>query len=102
MDFRTQVDNVSYKLANGKKLTNDGVMSNRLWLNMKFQADENSSFFLEHLRTINCMETTELILPMQMEPQIILDLIGLPMRQLQMTMKLKLKKRFGYMPMTLS
>lgn len=45
VDFRTQVDNVSYKLANGDKKTNDGVMSNRLWLNMKFQADENSSFF---------------------------------------------------------
>lgn len=45
VDFRTQVDNVSYKLANGEKRTNDGIMSNRLWLNMKFQADENSSFF---------------------------------------------------------
>lgn len=45
VDFRTQVDNVSYKLANGKKLRNDGIMSNRLWLNMKFQADDNSSFF---------------------------------------------------------
>ena len=45
VDFRTQVDNVSYKLANGKKLQNDGIMSNRLWLNMKFKADDNSSFF---------------------------------------------------------
>jgi hypothetical protein len=45
VDFRTQVDNVSYKLANGKKLKNDGIMSNRLWLNMKFQADDHSSFF---------------------------------------------------------
>ncbi|MDD2639732.1 MAG: DUF3373 family protein [Arcobacteraceae bacterium] len=45
VDFRTQVDNVSYKLGNGKKIRNDGVFSNRLWLNMKFQADDNSSFF---------------------------------------------------------
>lgn len=45
VDFRTQIDNISYKLANGEKLQNDGVMSNRLWLNMKFKADENSSFF---------------------------------------------------------
>lgn len=45
VDFRTQVDNVSYKLANGEKRSNDGILSNRLWLNMKFQADENSSFF---------------------------------------------------------
>lgn len=45
VDFRTQVDNVSYKLANGKKLSNDGILSNRLWLNMKYKADDNSSFF---------------------------------------------------------
>lgn len=45
VDFRTQADSVSYKLGNGKTLNNDGVLSNRLWLNMKFQADENSSFF---------------------------------------------------------
>lgn len=45
VDFRTQVDSISYKLANGDKKRNDGILSNRLWLNMKFQADENSSFF---------------------------------------------------------
>lgn len=45
VDFRTQVDNVQYKLGDGTKLKNEGVLSNRLWLNMKFQADEQSSFF---------------------------------------------------------
>lgn len=45
VDFRTQVDNVTYVLGNGKKISNDGILSNRLWLNMAFQADENSSFF---------------------------------------------------------
>ncbi|MFA7082947.1 MAG: DUF3373 family protein [Arcobacteraceae bacterium] len=45
VDFRTQVDSISYKLGDGTKLKNEAVMSNRLWLNMKFQADENSSFF---------------------------------------------------------
>ncbi len=45
VDFRTQVDSISYKLGNGQKLKNEGLLSNRLWLNMKFKADENSSFF---------------------------------------------------------
>ncbi|MFY9075266.1 hypothetical protein CRU99_10165 [Malaciobacter mytili] len=45
VDFRTQYDNVQYKLSNGKKLTNNSIYSNRLWLGMKFQADENSTFY---------------------------------------------------------
>lgn len=45
VDFRTQVDNLNYKLANGKKLKNEAVMSNRLNLGMKFKADENSLFY---------------------------------------------------------
>jgi hypothetical protein len=45
VDFRTQMDSISYKLGNGKTLKNEAVLSNRLWLNMKFQADDHSSFF---------------------------------------------------------
>lgn len=45
VDFRTQVDNIQYKLANGKTLNNEAVMSNRLWLGMKFKADDHSSFY---------------------------------------------------------
>ncbi|MAD41075.1 MAG: hypothetical protein CL623_01610 [Arcobacter sp.] len=45
VDFRTQVDNIQYKLGNGKKLRNEAVLSNRLWLGMKYKADENSIFY---------------------------------------------------------
>ncbi len=45
VDFRTQVDNLNYKLANGKRLKNEAVMSNRLELGMKFKADDNSLFY---------------------------------------------------------
>jgi hypothetical protein len=45
VDFRTQVDNIQYKLGNGKKLKNEAVLSNRLWLGMKYKADENSIFY---------------------------------------------------------
>lgn len=45
IDFRTQYDNVQYKLGNGKKVSNEAIFSNRLWLGMKFQADDNSIFY---------------------------------------------------------
>lgn len=45
VDFRTQVDNLQYKHANGSKSKNNALMTNRLWLGMKYKADENSSFF---------------------------------------------------------
>ncbi len=45
IDFRTQVDNLQYKLANGEKIKNSAIMSNRLLLGMKYQADENSLFY---------------------------------------------------------
>ncbi|QKJ21568.1 DUF3373 family protein [Poseidonibacter lekithochrous] len=45
VDFRTQIDNLQYKLGNGKKLKNEALMTNRLWLGMKYQADENSIFY---------------------------------------------------------
>ena len=44
VDFRTQVDNIQYKLANGKKAENDALVTNRLWLGAKYKADDNSSF----------------------------------------------------------
>lgn len=45
VDFRTQYDSVQYKMSNGQKLKNESLLSNRLWLGMKYKADENSSFF---------------------------------------------------------
>jgi hypothetical protein len=45
VDFRTQVDNIQYKLGNGNKVKNNALLTNRLWLGAKYQADENSSFF---------------------------------------------------------
>ncbi|WP_419770780.1 MAG: DUF3373 family protein [Candidatus Marinarcus sp.] len=45
VDFRTQMDSITYKLGNGTKLKNSSVLSNRLWLGMKYQADENSLFY---------------------------------------------------------
>lgn len=44
VDFRTQVDNIQYKLANGSKAKNDALLTNRLWLGMGYKADDNSSF----------------------------------------------------------
>lgn len=45
VDFRTQVDNIQYKHANGAKSKNNALMTNRLWLGMKYKADENSTFY---------------------------------------------------------
>ena len=44
VDFRTQVDNIQYKHADGSKSKNNALMTNRLWLGMGYKADENSSF----------------------------------------------------------
>lgn len=44
VDFRTQYDGINYELGNGTKLRNTSLYSNRLWLGMKFQADENTLF----------------------------------------------------------
>lgn len=44
VDFRTQGDNIQYKLADGSKAKNDALLTNRLWLGAKYQADDNSSF----------------------------------------------------------
>lgn len=44
VDFRTSVDNLSYKMADGSKQKNDALFSNRLWLNMNYAATKNLSF----------------------------------------------------------
>ena len=44
VDFRTQVDNIQYKHADGSKSENNALLTNRLWLGAKYKADDNSSF----------------------------------------------------------
>jgi len=44
VDFRTSVDNLHYKMADGSKQENDALLSNRLWLNMSYAATKNLSF----------------------------------------------------------
>jgi len=44
VDFRTAYDNVRYKLADGSKQKNNDIITNRLWLNMDWAANENMSF----------------------------------------------------------
>jgi hypothetical protein len=44
VDFRTSYDNIEYKMANGDKYENDGLFTNRLWLNMNYAATKNLSF----------------------------------------------------------
>lgn len=43
-DFRTSVDNLNYKMADGSTIKNNAVLSNRLWLGMSYAANENLSF----------------------------------------------------------
>lgn len=44
VDFRTSFDNLDYRMANGSKQENDALLSNRLWLNMSYQANDNVKF----------------------------------------------------------
>ncbi|WP_428024499.1 DUF3373 family protein [Arcobacter sp.] len=44
IDFRTQMDNISYKLSNGTKAKNDALMTNRLWLGMGYSPNDNTIF----------------------------------------------------------
>ena len=44
VDFRTSYDNLQYKTAGGKKYTNDGLYSNRLWLGMGYAPTSNMIF----------------------------------------------------------
>jgi hypothetical protein len=44
VDFRTSVDKITYKLANGTEATNDNLLTNRLWINMAYAPSSNISF----------------------------------------------------------
>ncbi len=44
VDFRTSVDSIEYKTANGLTHKNDSLFSNRLWLNMGYAPSENMVF----------------------------------------------------------
>ncbi|OHD96703.1 DUF3373 family protein [Sulfuricurvum sp. RIFOXYD12_FULL_44_77] len=44
VDFRTSLDNIHYKMADGSKQKNDALFSNRLWLNMSYAATKELSF----------------------------------------------------------
>jgi hypothetical protein len=44
VDFRTSYDSINYKLADGTKKSNDGLLTNRLWLNMAYAPNSNLSF----------------------------------------------------------
>jgi len=44
VDFRSSYDNIQYTMANGDKVSNDALFSNRLWLNMNYAATKNLSF----------------------------------------------------------
>ena len=44
VDFRTSVDNLQYKMADGSKQENNALFTNRLWLNMNWAATKHLSF----------------------------------------------------------
>lgn len=44
VDFRTSYDSVNYKMADGSHNENNDILTNRLWLNMDWAANENISF----------------------------------------------------------
>ncbi len=44
VDFRSSYDNLQYTMANGDKVKNDALLSNRLWLGMSYAATKNLSF----------------------------------------------------------
>ncbi|MGE4295556.1 MAG: DUF3373 family protein [Campylobacterales bacterium] len=45
VDYRAAIDNISYTMADGSKAENPDLMTNRLWLNMKYQPKSNLAFF---------------------------------------------------------
>ncbi|NOQ29701.1 MAG: DUF3373 family protein [Helicobacteraceae bacterium] len=45
VDFRSSVDNINYKMADGSKASNDAFLATRLWLGAKYQASDNVIFF---------------------------------------------------------
>ena len=44
VDFRTAYDMVNYEMADGSRHENNNILTNRLWLNMDWAANENISF----------------------------------------------------------
>lgn len=44
VDYRFAIENMHYKMADGSKADNDAFMTNRIWLNMGYQATNNLSF----------------------------------------------------------
>lgn len=44
VDFRTAIENMQYKMADGSKANNDAFMTNRLWLGMNWAATDHISF----------------------------------------------------------
>ncbi len=44
VDFRTSYDMVNYEMADGSRHENNALLTNRLWLNMDWAANENISF----------------------------------------------------------
>ena len=44
VDYRFTLDNLDYTMADGSEAKNDALMSNRLWINMDWMANENLSF----------------------------------------------------------
>jgi hypothetical protein len=44
VDFRTAVENIGYKMADGSTAGNDALMTNRLWLGMNWAATDKISF----------------------------------------------------------
>jgi len=45
IDFRTAVDNIDYKMTDGSHNKNGAVLTNRLYLNMKYKADDKVTFY---------------------------------------------------------
>ncbi|MDF2153426.1 DUF3373 family protein [Vibrio sp. CAU 1672] len=44
VDYRVTMDSIEYKMADGSKADNDDLISNRLWLNMGYQYNDNLTF----------------------------------------------------------
>lgn len=44
VDFRTQYDYIEYKAGNGTTTKNSGLLTNRLWLGMGYQPNDNTIF----------------------------------------------------------
>ena len=43
-DYRYTYENLQYKMADGSERSNNGLMTNRLWINMNWKANDNLSF----------------------------------------------------------